>query len=740
MRNPLTLLASTPVPYVGRGERGVLGWGMGRFSARRHLAAMGGNGTLFSIVNRTTTAVASVDWHMHRARPRANVKCAKCGEVGVEQVLVHPALSVWNKPNDFFSRQELVESTQQHVDLTGEGWTVISRIGDVPFELWPVRPDRMEPVTSPTEFLLGYLYTGPTGEQVPLDRRDVLFQRMPNPEDPYRGMGPVQAIMDTLDGVRLGSTWNKNFFANNATPGGAVKIPTKLPDREWRKFQERWAEMHQGVSNAGRVALLEGGAEWVDLKFTQRDMQFVEMSRLDTDKVREAFAISGFDVGDVDDVNRATADASDVRFSKALTVPRLDRWKGMLNNSFLPQFPGYDPALSFVYTSPVPADREADRDDLTAKTAAYQTLVAAGVHHEDAAKIVGLPPMRRAEPVPVPAAAGGPKAAVGRGVVRTELAAASHTGDACTHGVWNVDESDIPPPPEDVPAEDVPAVEEVDLAPMQEAYEAALAALVLAWMASIVTGWIDDLVDAVKDVLVSGNLADLATITLSTGGAAKKLLDAMVDLAKSAAGNVVDEAAEQDTVVKPVVPKRADLKPHADTAAALEGQRYTAAAAREAARLAGGDLEPDEVADYVRAKLEGLAESSVEIALGEVLTGVQNTARAETLAGAPVGEVYASEVNDSNTCKPCAKIHGRWLASTDDMTLVWKLYPACGYVNCLGRGRCRGTFVGIWSATEAKRNSARLRPGAARAERGLARIEPAPADAGFNAQLRGALL
>ncbi len=404
MRNPLLLFSNkVPTPYVGHQGARPWDWGMSRHNVGSQLKAMGQNGTLFSIVNKTTTAVASVDWHMHRKRARASVSCNECGEKGVELVDRHPALVVLNKPNAFFTRQELFESTQQHVDLCGEGWIVLSRLGSMPYEMWMVRPDRMEPVTSPESYLLGFLYTGPTGEQVPLATEDVLFQRMPNPEDPYRGMGPVQTIMSTIDSVRFGAQWNRQFFLNDARPNGVIQIKTKMQDREYRKFRERWAEMHQGVSAAGRVAILENEAEWINTATTQRDMQFAEIAQLDKATIREAFGIPKFAVGDVDDVNRATAEASKAWFAESLTVPRLDRWKGLLNNDFLPQFPGWNPAESFVYTSPVPADRDADRQDLTAQAQTYKTLVDAGVNPEDAAQVAGLPPMRVA-PKPVPVA------------------------------------------------------------------------------------------------------------------------------------------------------------------------------------------------------------------------------------------------------------------------------------------------------------------------------------------------
>src|SRR3546814_12693954 len=72
--------------------------------------------TLFrAIVHATSEATGRVDWRLYRK----SLTGAKEDRV---EVLQHPALVVWNKPNAFMTRQELVESVQQHVDLTGEGW------------------------------------------------------------------------------------------------------------------------------------------------------------------------------------------------------------------------------------------------------------------------------------------------------------------------------------------------------------------------------------------------------------------------------------------------------------------------------------------------------------------------------------------------------------------------------------------------------------------------------------------
>src|SRR5690606_31685077 len=121
-----------------------------------------------------------------------------------------------------------------------------------------------------------YVYTSPSGEQVPLAVDDVIFLRRPNPLDPYRGMSVVQTILMDIDATAASAEWNANFFRNSAEPGGIVEAERRLTDDEFSEFRARWAEQHRGVQNAHRVAVLENGLKWVDRKYTMRDMQFTE--------------------------------------------------------------------------------------------------------------------------------------------------------------------------------------------------------------------------------------------------------------------------------------------------------------------------------------------------------------------------------------------------------------------------------------------------------------------------------
>lgn len=388
-----------PVPYVSMDYQVSNGFGLQNVQDRSgHLRQMSANGTVFSIVDRFATSTSAVDWHLHRTgyvRSRSTAVCEICERPGVTAVADHLALRIWNKPNDFFTRQETVEAGQQHFDLTGEIWLLVEYWDgtELPKGLWVVRPDRMEPIPSKEEFLVGYIYKSPDGQRIPLDLNEVIFIRRPDPDDAYRGLGAIQAALKNVEVSRLSAEWLRQFFLNSAEPGGMIKTDSALDDAEWERLRMRWNEQHKGVSRAHRVAILEG-YDWIDRKYTNKDMELSGLQTLSRDFIREAYGIPKFALGDVDDVNRATADASRAWFAESATVPRLDRWKRALNSDFLPLFGSAGSGLEFAYGNPVPPDQEAEDRARTSKTTAFATLVAARVDPEDAAMVSGLPPMR----------------------------------------------------------------------------------------------------------------------------------------------------------------------------------------------------------------------------------------------------------------------------------------------------------------------------------------------------------
>ena len=308
------------------------------------LSAMTSVGWLFAVVNRIAQSIAAQEWKLYRVQGGDKI-----------EVDSHPAIDLWKSANPFITREDFLETSQQHMELVGEMWWVLVRNGaGVPVELQVVRPDRMKPIPHPTEFIAGYEYrVGATA--MALEKDDVIFTRNPNPLDQYRGIGVVQSMMVDLGAERLAAEWMQNFFRNSAEPGGVIEFPTNLQDADFERLAERWRMQHQGVANAHRVAILERGT-WKDRKITQRDMQFEQLRRFERDQILGAFGMPLPIMGITESVNRANAEAAEVMYARWLIRPRLMRIRSALNEKLLKLYPDGD-TLMFEFIDPVPENR-----------------------------------------------------------------------------------------------------------------------------------------------------------------------------------------------------------------------------------------------------------------------------------------------------------------------------------------------------------------------------------------------
>lgn len=378
-----------PVPYsTDRGglfdnnDVGVIG--------ERAYDAYGSVSTLFAIVSMLGSAFSSTQWGLYKKGPMRDQARRK-------EIVNHPIIDLWNKPNPFYTGRFFRMTVQQHIDLVGEGVILLSTFAGIPYEMWPVRPDRIKPVKDPNQFLLGYIYCSEDGEEVPLDKENVIHIKLPNPADPFRGLGPVQSALMDLDSAKFSAQWNRNFFINGARPGGIIEVDHRMNDDEWYEFTSRWRSQHQGVANAHRVAVLEN-AKWHDVNFSMTDMQFVELRTLSREMIREAYAFPKPMLGAVDDVNRANAAVGERVFGRWQIVPRCDLWKDIINFKLIPRFTGGE-KLELDYVNPVPIDHETENADRTSKSTSASVLAKTGWHPDDVLEAVGLPPMRWVGPV-----------------------------------------------------------------------------------------------------------------------------------------------------------------------------------------------------------------------------------------------------------------------------------------------------------------------------------------------------
>jgi HK97 family phage portal protein len=664
---------NTPVPLARDGAHTGNLFGISNRDRDSQMRTIESNGTLWSIVNRTSTAVANLDWHLYEKTPQRSIANDRI-EIGE-----HAVLDLLDTPNGHMSGSDLLEIGQQHVDMTGEAYWIISRAGrqGIPIEIWPVPPNRMEPVPSAKRFLAGWIYTAPSGEQIPLTNDEVIQTKMPHPRDPYRGLGPVQAMLTELDAYRYSVEWNRNFFINSARPGGIIKLLKTMGDNEFNQFVARWNEQHRGVQRANRVAVLEE-AEWVETQMTLRDMEFTELHNQSRDDLFVAFGISGAVMGVTDDINRSNAEAGQAMFAELLTKPRGGRWRGRMNSALLLMY-GRDTQRTreLDFDDPTPKNVELENETFTAKSDAAATMVGAGFDSKGTLEWLEMPPIPwTAPPTPVLAPPGPGQDEDPDGPDALPPAAAR-----------------LALPPARNTAPQAPDLSEVD-----EQWQYALLTLTAHYQSTITPGQRAQVLAAIAAHVDAGEIAALGALSIGSDTGAGLLLAAMMAYADIAAQQAAAEIMRQGGSTQPATPAQSDLAALAVVIAALLAAELAVSAGREALRVLAAGMRGQEVADLVGQYLRTLSDAGARQHLGAGLSAAQNKARLLTFLAGPDAALYSTEVNDTNTCPPCRQINGTYFGLSSDPSVVAKIeqsYPAGGYIDCEGRDRCRGTVIAV---------------------------------------------
>lgn len=197
------------------------------------------------------------------------------------------------------------------------------------------------------------------------------------------------------------------------------------------------------------------------------------------------------------------------------------------------------------------------------------------------------------------------------------------------------------------------------------------------------------------EAAVSDDKVDaLAALAVDSSDAAVLLAEALETMAHDAADEAIQEAGRQGVSVPEPEVDTDRLIEVAGVVAAIIASGATNAAGREALRVWTPGVTGADVADMVDDHMRSLSDSYLSDQLGNALSVAQNVGRHAVMSAAPKARYFASEVLDKNTCEKCRKIDGQEFTDLDSAN---ESYASGGYVECLGRLRCRGIVVAVWN-------------------------------------------
>ena len=299
----------------------------------------------------------------------------------------HPAQSLLDSVNPHWTGGDLWRATETYLNLWGESyWAVERDEWGTPFELWPLRPDRVRVVPDEREYIRGYVYTGVSGEPVGFAADEVVRMRYFNPLEEYAGLSPIRPARLSVDMGMDALRGNRSGIGNDASPGVVFETGVGFSEKDADEFYRRWEARHGGPNRKRRPALLGEGMRASQVGFSPKDMEYLSTLRWTVEDVARAFNVPKPLLHDLERATYANIETTRRMFWETCVVPELRFFEEALRERLLPMF-GEAGLTAEFDTSNIEALRESE----TERARRITMYVSAGVMTvEEARGEVGL--------------------------------------------------------------------------------------------------------------------------------------------------------------------------------------------------------------------------------------------------------------------------------------------------------------------------------------------------------------
>ena len=299
----------------------------------------------------------------------------------------HPAQELLDRVNPHWTGGDLWRATETYLNLWGESYWAIERDeAGVPVELWPLRPDRVRVVPDEREYIHGYIYSGPSGDSVPLAPDEVVRLRYFNPLEEYAGLSPIGPVRLSVDMGRDALKGNRSGMENDATLGMVFEADAIFSEAEVEAFYRKWESRHRGPNKKLRPGIIGGGMKASQVGFSPKDMEYLNTLRWTVEDVARAFNVPKPLLHDLERATYANIETTRRMFWETCIVPELRFFEEALRERLLPMF-GEPSLVAEFDTSNIEALRESE----TERARRISMYVSAGVMTVDEARAeVGL--------------------------------------------------------------------------------------------------------------------------------------------------------------------------------------------------------------------------------------------------------------------------------------------------------------------------------------------------------------
>ena len=279
---------------------------------------------VFACVRVLGETLASLPLITYRRLPR--------GKERAPDFYLYPILH--DVPNPEMTSFTFRETLTAHVALWGNSYAEMQLDGaGRVVALWPLLPNQTLPTRLPDGTLIYKTYVPNVGYKgLAADR--VLHVRGFGLSG-NMGLSPIAQARNAVGLALATEEFGSRVFGNGSMPGVVLKYPSNLSDEQYEAVQSSWQAAHGGLTNAHRVAILEGGIEAEKIGIPNDDAQFLETRKFQVREIARLFRVPPHLISDLEQATFSNIEQQSLEFVIYTMLPWFTRWEQEISRSVL---------------------------------------------------------------------------------------------------------------------------------------------------------------------------------------------------------------------------------------------------------------------------------------------------------------------------------------------------------------------------------------------------------------------
>ena len=269
----------------------------------------------FNGVQIYADTIGSLPLHLYeRLQPRGRRRAT-------ERQLYHV---LHTEPNPYMSAKSFRSALEGHIPGWGNAYAEIvwDDAGEVR-ELWPLRPDRTEPVW----------HGGQLWYQTRIETQGYLlpaFRVLHVPGfgfDGVRGYSVVKLARESLGLSLATEEHGARLFGNGAVPKTVLEYPGKLSDKAEENLKTSFEQRHMGLDKSHRLAILQEGMKLQQIGLDNEDSQFLQTRQFEISEIARWLNLPPHMLKDLTRSSNNNIEHQGLEFVQYSLTPHLVAWE-----------------------------------------------------------------------------------------------------------------------------------------------------------------------------------------------------------------------------------------------------------------------------------------------------------------------------------------------------------------------------------------------------------------------------